>query len=85
MLADHLTGGVHVSPSRTVHEQTKSVPKTNRVSEKDFAQLDRLLREKPNAALIGLEGSILFPNNKTQEWLNGKKCAESEKIFLVAR
>ena len=35
--------------------ETKSVPKTNTISERDFAQLDRFLREKPNASILSLE------------------------------
>ena len=35
--------------------ETKSVSKTNTISEKDFAQLDRFLREKPNASILSLE------------------------------
>ena len=44
-----------------------SVPKTDRVSEADFGQLDRLLCEKPNASLIALEGTMLFANNKSAD------------------
>ena len=35
------------------------------MSERDFAQLDRLLREKPNASILSLEAIVLFANNKT--------------------
>ena len=45
--------------------ETRSVPKSNVISERDFAKLHRLLREKPNATTLSLEGIILFSNNKT--------------------
>jgi len=68
LLVDHLPGGIHDNPSEEKRCQTQSVPKTNTVSERDFAQLDRFLREKPNATTIALESLILF-SNKTREWL----------------
>ena len=69
MLEDHLPGGKWEGTSDSVRKQTKSVTKTNTVSERDFAKLDRLLREKPNASLLALEGHILFSTNKTSKWL----------------
>ena len=65
MVKDHLPGGVYDQPHDEMLRETKSVPKTNVVSERDFAQLDRLLREKPNASTLSLEGIIMFSNNKT--------------------
>ena len=50
LLSDHLPGGVHDNPCAQLQEETKSVPKTNVISERDFGQLDRLLCEKPNAS-----------------------------------
>ena len=57
--------------------ETKSVPKTNVVSERDFAQLDRLLREKPNASTLSLEGMIMLANNKTGELMPTSCCMPS--------
>ena len=50
---------------RTVVEETSSVPTTNVNPERDFAMLDRLMSEKPNA----LESLILFSHNQTSKWL----------------
>ena len=80
MLADHLPQGVHDKPSATKVSETKS----NVVSERDFAQLDRLLREKPNATTIALEGMILYANNKTRSWLDTKKAEEKSEILKIA-
>ena len=85
LLVDHLPGGVHDKPSEEKRCQTQSVPKTNTVSERDFAQLDRFLREKPNATTVALESLILFSNNKTREWLQQKSDEQKAKIFASAR
>lgn len=53
--------------------ESKPVATTNIVSERDFTNLDRLRREKPNANTIALEGIILFSNNKTLQWLTKMK------------
>ena len=54
LVEDHLPGGKYDNYIDYLSEETTSVPKTNTVSERDFAQLDRLLREKPNAAILSL-------------------------------
>ena len=61
------TEGVYGEQLRT---ESVTVSATNIVSERDFANLDCLQRDKPNAHLITLEGMILFPNNKNLSWLN---------------
>ena len=55
------------------------------MSERDFAQLDRLLREKPNASILSLEAMILCSNNKTAKWLYEKSEAERSKLLQKAR
>ncbi|XP_065191546.1 uncharacterized protein LOC135822664 [Sycon ciliatum] len=84
LLVDHLPGGkYHSAPGLAV--ETASVRKTNAVSERDFAQLDRLLREKPNADTVALEGMILFNNNETASWLQSLSPAEQSNLIEVAR
>ena len=61
------------SPSHLLQAETKSVPKTNVVSERDFAQLDCLLHQKPNANL--------FANNKTSKWLDSKSQEERQDLL----
>ena len=85
LLADHLEGGWFASPAPEVSQLSQSVPKTNRLSEKDFAQLDFHMRDKPNASLVALEGIILFVNNKTGDWLRGKSEKERDSLFEAAR
>ena len=81
---DHLPGGKYDNPSIQLTAETKSVPKTNVISERDFAKLDRLLREKPNATTLCLEGMILFANNKTSAWLDAKTPEEKEDLLKKA-
>ncbi|CAC5420536.1 unnamed protein product [Mytilus coruscus] len=58
-LSDCLPGGILNEKTDGIdinlREQSKSVATTNIISERDFAHLDRLQREKPNANLIALE------------------------------
>ena len=80
LVVDHFPGGVHGKPSKEKRCQTQSVPMTNTVSERDFAQLDRFLREKPNATTFALESLILFSNN------NGcSRKVMSRKVFDSTR
>ena len=85
LLQDHLPGGELDNPSLQLQEETKSVPKTNTVSERDFAKLDRLLREKPNATTLSLEAMILFTNNQTASWLRAKPIEEVQELMKKAR
>ena len=52
LIDDHLPDGKYSNPSESLKSETKSVPKTNCISERDFAKLDRLLRMKPNATTL---------------------------------
>ena len=82
MLEDHLPGGIH---NQSSYVETKPVPKTNKVSERDFALLDRLLQQKPNASTIAIESIILFSQNKTRKWIEKKSEAERKQLFQAAR
>lgn len=42
-----------------IKTNTRSVQKTNTISEKDFGKLGRYIREKPNVRLLELEAHIL--------------------------
>lgn len=86
VLLDHQPVLTAAAEDKTkVISETTSVKTTNTVSERDFAQLDRLLREKPNATMLALEAHILFTNNRTSEWLQGKSSQERAKLFAEAR
>ena len=65
LVEDQLPDGKHGNPSVELITETKSVPTTNVISERNFANLDRFLREKPNASTLSLEAMIMLSNNKT--------------------
>ena len=66
-------------------EESVSVKKTNIISERDFAKLDRLIREKPHSTTMSLEAHILFSNKKTREWLDSKSPDELKLLMETAR
>ena len=86
LLGDHLPGGEFFEvEDALVIEETKSVPTTNVNPERDFAALDRLLSQKPNATHIALESLLLYSYNKTSSWLQLKSFEERERLLKAAR
>ena len=65
--------------------ETISIPKTSVISERDFAKLNHLLREKPNATTLSLEGMILFANNQVSQWLDSKSMEQKQDLLRKAR
>ena len=88
-LGDYFPGGkfnIDSSPNfEKLKETSVNVSTTNIVSERDFANLDRLRREKPNANTIALEGMILFTNNKTLHWLDNLDAEKKSTVLKMAR
>lgn len=86
LLLDHLPGSMYnaVTDSSLI-EETASVPTTNVAPERDFAVLDRMMREKPNANLVALESMILYSHNKSSIWLEKRTHEERESLFQAAR
>ncbi|CAC5363154.1 unnamed protein product [Mytilus coruscus] len=84
-LSDCLPSGIFNENTKGVHKdlrvESRTVSTTNIVSERDFANLDRLRREKPNANTIALEGINLFSNNKTLKWLDSMS-VEKKRGYL---
>ena len=54
-------------------------------SERDFAMLDHLMSEKPNATHIALESLVLFSHNQTSKWPDSKSHDEREKLLKSAQ
>ena len=76
LLIDHLPKGkYHSVVGTTIISETASVPTANVSPEHDFAILDRLMRQKPNANAIAL----------VSHWLHKKTEEEKEVIFKAAR
>lgn len=86
LVLDRLPGGqFHSTSDSQIVREVKCVPKTNVAPERDFAALDRLLSQKPNATYIALESLLLYSQNQTAEWLLGKTEEEKERLFSAAR
>lgn len=86
LLLDHLPGGLYNSiTDSSLIEETASVPTTNVAPKRDFAVLDRVMREKPNAHLVALEAIILYSHNKSACWLEQKAQEEREILLQAAR
>ena len=86
LVIDHLPGGMYNSViDPQVIQETKSVPKTNVTPERDFAVLDRLMTQKPNATYIALESLLLYSHNKTATWLENKTIEEKKRLLHAAR
>ncbi len=84
LLIDYLPGGeFHYVQDPAVISETLSVPKTNVDPERDFANLDRMLLQKPNARHIALESMILFSQNKTSDWLKKKESRRKRYIYVI--
>ena len=86
LLLDHLPGGVYYSCEDTViMSETASVPYTNVAPERDFAMLDRLIREKPNATMAALEAMILYSHNKSSKWHEQQSADDRGNLLKAAR
>ncbi|XP_065673357.1 uncharacterized protein LOC136090527 [Hydra vulgaris] len=59
-LRDQLPGGKYHNPDVDVLEETQNCPRTNVVSERDFASYDRMLKMKPNMTTVAAAGVIMY-------------------------
>ena len=60
-----VNGKVQVTLSEDKPNRSVTKKKKKNLSERDFAKLDQLPREKRNASLLALEAHILFSKNMT--------------------
>ena len=79
--ADHLPSGVMETDTGEMRRRSRGTEKHNKFSEPVFGYLDRLLRTKPNVSALASEAFVMFSNNKTDQWLEGKN--EDEKIRII--
>ena len=82
---DQLPGGKYYEASVDDQVRAAAVPPTNTCSERDFAQLDMLMRIKPTASTVAYESIIMWSNNKTSEWLYSLDDAARGKVLDDAR
>ena len=83
-LKDQLPGGKYHKASEDIMEDTAGTPKENIISERDFAQLDRLLDKSPATSTIAASGIVCFINNKIPEYLESLSEQEKNKIIAQA-
>jgi len=84
LFVDHLPGGKFHEISPDMKEKVKHAPKTSCYAESVFAQLDHLLRTKPNMSTLAAEASIMFLNNRTMDWLNSQNEEEKQELIKKA-
>ncbi len=84
-LEDQLPGGKYHLPSDDIMSETAKAPLHNMLTERDFAHLDRKLRESPNMSTVALSGKICFTNNKSSQWLKNLDDATREQYIKTAR
>lgn len=82
---DQLPGGKYWNLDQTSSAKVPNVPTTNTASEKDFAQLDMLMRAKPSASTTAYESVIMWSNNKTSAWLDLLSEQDYTKVLNDAR
>ena len=82
---DQLPGGKYWEPSESLKQSTSNVPTTNVVSERDFAILDMLVRQKPNATTLALESLTMWLNNNTKKWMEGLDPSKKTELLKEAR
>ena len=82
---DQLPGGKYFAPNNETRSDLQNCPTTNIVSERDFAQYDQKLTQKPTFSDIAVCGVIMFNNNKSKDWLDKKSKLEIENLVKIAR
>ena len=84
-LRDQLPGGKYFAPDNKTRSDLQNCPTTNIVSERDFAQYDQKLTQKPTLSDIAVCGVIMFNNNKSGDWLDQKSKSEIKNLVKIAR
>ncbi|KAL5022364.1 hypothetical protein ScPMuIL_001519 [Solemya velum] len=84
-LADVLPGGGMNLPSQQFLLETQSAPKTNKISEADFSDLDRITKAAPQKSTVSKSGIILFTKNKTASFLRTISNQKRAKYMKIAR
>ena len=84
-LQDQLPGGKFHVPSIEVLEATSSAPLTNKISEADFSDLDRMVNKAPQKSTIGKSAAVCFTRNKSAKWLQSLPASIRTKYIKRAR
>lgn len=81
MIPEHLPGGKYWDASDNFRQQIRSVAKHNKIPEFIFGQLDHSISFRPNASVLTNEAFLLYPYNKTSEWLSSIPTDEKDKLM----
>ena len=84
-LKDQLPGGKYHLPTEELIQQTASAPLTNKISEADFSDLDRIERNAPQKGKAAKSGLICFTRNKTSIFLQKLSTHTKKKYLNIAR
>ena len=85
MVADHLPGRKFFAPSEELIRETRSAMRHNKMPEFIFAQLDQLLRYRPNATLLTNESYLMYSHNKSRKWFAELPSEEKERLLEDCR
>ena len=80
-MADQLPGGKFHVPDEGVYEEIALCPRSNVLSERDFAHMDRKVRQKPNIHTLAASGMIMYVNNRTGAWLCTKDDQSQQRLL----
>ena len=64
--------------------ENKLCKRTNILSERDFAQMDRKVKQKPNISTFEASGLIMYLNNNVKGWIDEKEQEEQAEIIAKA-
>lgn len=84
-VGEHLKGGSFSKLTEEFVEETKSVPRHNKLPERVFAMLDALTRFRPAATTLCNDCYKMFSLNKTGEWLQTLPEDDKEKLLDMSR
>jgi hypothetical protein len=75
----------HTSDDEAKRQESISVPKHNRPSEKNFADMKQIRLFKPNASIEHIEATLMWINNKTNEWLDSMDLQDTNVKITLAK
>lgn len=78
---DQLPGGKYCNANENIKQSASSIPKTNKVSEHEFALLDLLVRTKPRCMDMSRGALLMWGHNGTPQWLDSRTDQERKELL----
>lgn len=72
--------GQFFNPSNVLLDKCKSCPTNNISVERLMGQLDKKITDVPTYDVFNLQSTILFNDNKTDEWIKKNPCQIKKKL-----